>query len=177
MKKHRISQDEYQSSIYTVAFLLVLLATIVKGEFLPGFQKFFLLDGSIEDIDENRNSFYHRHRDLPTYTKDKKFLVFVLFTFTGLIGSSCAGAITKRFGALPMSVTSTTRKAGTLFISLAAPGLQNKCTVEHIMGMVVFISALFLKSCRKPKNRSFHVKEEVMSLIPASPVSKPLEKV
>ena len=141
MKKYHISQDQYQSSIYTVAFMLVLIATIVKGELIPGFQKMFLYHGTVTEIDH--------HRDNPTYTRNVKCLLLILFTFTGLFGSSCAGAITKHWGALRMSVTSTVRKAGTLFLSMAAPGFHNKCTPEHFMGICIFISALFVKSLQK----------------------------
>lgn len=151
MKKYCISQDQYQSSIYTVALALVLIGTIAKGELIPGFQKMFLHDGTVAEIDENKIGFYHHHREHPTYTKQAKFFLFFLFTFTGLFGSSCAGAITKTWGALRMSVTSTVRKAGTLFLSMAAPGFHNKCTPEHIMGICVFISALFVKSVQKRK--------------------------
>ena len=154
MKKYRISQDHYQSSIYTVAFILVFIATVVKGELIPGFQKMFLHHGTVTEIDENKIGLYHHHRDYPTYTRNVKCLLIVLFTFTGLFGSSCAGAITKHWGALRMSVTSTVRKAGTLFLSMAAPGFHNKCTPEHFMGICIFISALFVKSLQKNGNRS-----------------------
>ena len=160
MKKYRISQDQYKSSVYSVAFVLVLIATIVKGELVPGFQKMFLLDGTIQEIDENKIGFYHHHREFPTYTKGAKLFVFFLFTFTGLFGSSCAGAITKTWGALRMSVTSTVRKAGTLFLSMAAPGFHNKCTPEHIIGICVFISALFVKSFHKKFDDSSFVKRQ-----------------
>lgn len=106
-----------------------------------------LSHGSIAEIEENvTHKSYHLHREHPTYTRNTKLLILFIFTFTGLFGSSCAGAITKRFGALQMSVTSTTRKACTLFLSLAAPGFQNKCTQEHVLGMIMFISALFVKN-------------------------------
>ena len=45
-------------------------------------------------------------------------------------------------GASSMSITSTARKACTLFLSFALPGLGNKCTLEHVVGMATFITAL-----------------------------------
>lgn len=157
MKKYQLCQDQYQSSIYSVAFVLILFGTILKGEFLSGFQFVFLRHGTIAEIQENTN------QQNPSITRNTKLLLLGLFTFTGLFGSSCAGAITKRFGALRMSVTSTTRKACTLFLSLAAPGFHNKCTPEHIVGMIIFINALFVKSFSKKKQSHDHLPKAIVS--------------
>jgi len=151
MKKHQICQDRYQASVYSVSFLFVLIATIANGELVAGFQKMFLQHGTIPEIEENNIGLYHHHRENPTYTIDKKIIVLIFYTFTGLLGSSCAAAITKRFGALKTSITSTTRKAGTLFLSMVAPGFHNKCTIEHIMGVIIFVCALFVKSFKRGK--------------------------
>ena len=73
----------------------------------------------------------------------------------GFFGSSCSAAITKNFGALTMSITSTARKATTLFLSFML--FDNTCTLEHVAGIVVFISALTAKSLRrKGKRRRNH---------------------
>lgn len=168
MKKYRISQDQYQSSIYTVAFVLVLIGTIAKGELIPGFQTMFIRDGTVSEIEENKIGSYHHHREYPTYTRNVKCFIFFLFTFTGLFGSSCAGAITKTWGALRMSVTSTVRKAGTLFLSMAAPGFHNKCTPEHIVGMFIFISALFVQNFQRKKPRPISTFEPDVELEPCS---------
>lgn len=69
----------------------------------------------------------------------------------GFFGSSCSAAITKNFGALTMSITSTARKATTLFLSFML--FDNECTLEHIGGIVVFISALTAKSLRRKGKR------------------------
>jgi UAA transporter family len=69
----------------------------------------------------------------------------------GFFGSSCSAAITKNFGALTMSITSTARKAATLFLSFAL--FDNECTFEHVSGMIVFISALTAKSVRRTNKR------------------------
>jgi hypothetical protein len=151
MQQHHISQDQYQSSIYTIAFIFVLIGNISMGKFIICFTNVFLRDGTIAEIEGNISVDDAKNA---IYTRNIKFLVLFLFTFTGLLGSSCAGAITKQFGALRMSVTSTTRKATTLFISLAAPGFKNKCTSEHILGMFIFISALFVKSFNKNKTHT-----------------------
>jgi hypothetical protein len=69
-----------------------------------------------------------------------------LFSSTGFLGSSCSAFITKEFGALAMSITSTARKATTLFLSFAL--FNNVCTVEHLGGIFLFITALVGKSIR-----------------------------
>jgi len=84
----------------------------------------------------------------------------------GFFGSSCSAAITKNFGALTMSITSTTRKAGTLFLSFVI--FKNECTFEHIGGMIVFISALLAKSFRR-KNKS---RKGITSPIPSATTDK-----
>jgi UAA transporter family len=80
-----------------------------------------------------------------------KILVLALFSAMGFFGSSCSAAITKNFGALTMSITSTARKAMTLFLSFFL--FNNVCTTEHIAGIVVFIAALTTKSLRR-RNKS-----------------------
>jgi len=76
-----------------------------------------------------------------------KIAVMVLFSAMGFFGSSCSAAICKQFGALTMSITSTARKATTLFLSFFL--FNNVCTVEHVAGIVVFITALTTKSLRR----------------------------
>ena len=149
MKKHHISHDQYQASIYTVAFIIIFICTTIKGELKPGLEHIFLYNGTVSEIKQNQEL----QESQTMYTRNVKLVVVVLFTLMGLLGSSCASAITKRFGALRMSVTSTTRKAFTLFISLAAPGFHNKCTPEHIIGMIIFVSALFVKSFQTRKKQ------------------------
>ena len=79
-----------------------------------------------------------------SYTSHKKLFCTIIFVTMGFLGSSCAGAITKNFGALSMSITSTARKAVTLFLSFLF--FPKVCTFQHIFGMSIFVTALFLKS-------------------------------
>lgn len=81
-----------------------------------------------------------------------KVTMVVLFSSTGLFSSSCAAAITKHFGALAMSITSTARKATTLFLSFFL--FNNVCTSEHIVGVIIFISALTVKTLRRRNVKS-----------------------
>ena len=158
MRQYKISQDEFQSKIYSISFIAMLFATIASGEFMEAFSAFFLQHGTIAEISiQNANANGSQHTfdsqnesllsssSSFTWTIGKKIAVLVVFTMMGLCGSSCAGAITKKFGALSMSITSTTRKAFTLFISFVAFD-GNRCTGEHLVGMVVFMGALFMKS-------------------------------
>lgn len=89
-----------------------------------------------------------------TWSVPGKVAVMVLFSSMGFFGSSCSAAITKNFGALTMSITSTARKATTLFLSFFL--FNNVCTFEHLMGVFLFISALTAKSLRRGKKRRKH---------------------
>lgn len=82
-----------------------------------------------------------------TWSVPAKVGVMVLFSSMGFFGSSCSAAITKNFGALTMSITSTARKATTLFLSFFL--FNNVCTIEHLLGVLIFISALTAKSLRR----------------------------
>ena len=82
-----------------------------------------------------------------SWSVPSKIAVMILFSSMGFFGSSCSAAITKNFGALTMSITSTARKATTLFLSFFL--FNNVCTMEHIAGVVVFIAALTTKSMRR----------------------------
>ena len=145
MNKHKISQDEFQLSIYSTSFVFTFLAASLMGELTLGIKYFFLSPGTISEIDSNTF-------DDSVWLIQRKAALFIVFTFFGLCGSSCAGAITKQFGALSMSITSTARKAVTLFISLTLPGFHNKCTGEHIVGIAVFLGGLTLKNYDVQRN-------------------------
>lgn len=139
MNKHKISQDDFQLSIYSTSFVFTLVAASFMGELTSGIKYFLFSPGTISEIDNDTF-------DGSVWSVKRKAAVLICFTFFGLCGSSCAGAITKQFGALSMSITSTARKAVTLFISLTLPGFHNKCTGEHIAGIAIFLGALTLKN-------------------------------
>lgn len=143
MNKCSVSQDEFQANLYGIALVAMSIAAHAKGELIPGFRSFISTHGTIPEIESG-----HFGHDPPTWTAGRKAIVLLLFSTTGLFGSSCAGAITKRFGALAMSVTSTARKAMTLFLSFVA--FHNLCTPEHVVGIFLFLSGLLGKSiCAK----------------------------
>jgi UAA transporter family len=85
--------------------------------------------------------------DQRTWSVSGKWFCLVVFSSMGFFGSSCSAAITKNFGALTMSITSTARKAITLFLSFFIFG--NVCTSEHLVGIFIFITALTAKSLRR----------------------------
>lgn len=146
MIKHNITQDEFQFSIYSISFLGMLVFAILSDEFMVAFTYFFLRNGTISEIQSSLQ--LNDSGGIYFWNSGRKAIVMILFTLTGLCGSSCNGAITKKFGALSMSITSTSRKACTLFISfISFP--SNKCTPEHLTGMTIFISALIMKSSYK----------------------------
>jgi len=144
MRQYQVGQDEYLLQLYTIAFVAVTVAAHAKGELVSGFQHLFLWPGTVDEIQSGVGGEYQRDLNDLTWTVRQKVLVLFFFSTTGLLGSSCAGAITKRFGALTMSITSTARKAMTIFVSFVA--FHNTCTFEHVSGMTIFLFALIMKS-------------------------------
>ena len=140
MREYRVGHDEFQVLLYFLAFLAVASVALARGELIGGVQFFLFQDGTFDEIVQHE-------ADGPTdwaIGKREKILALLFFSTAGLFGSSCAGAITKHSGALAFSITSTARKAITLFLSFAL--FHNTCTLEHIAGMIIFLSALVLKS-------------------------------
>eukprot|EP00586_Coscinodiscus_wailesii_P002050 CAMPEP_0172484662 /NCGR_PEP_ID=MMETSP1066-20121228/12211_1 /TAXON_ID=671091 /ORGANISM="Coscinodiscus wailesii, Strain CCMP2513" /LENGTH=503 /DNA_ID=CAMNT_0013249325 /DNA_START=55 /DNA_END=1567 /DNA_ORIENTATION=- len=109
MKKYNVGQDEFIFRMYSIALLAITIAAFAKGELIEGF-RFMFMDGTLGELETGLN---------PTWTSSGKICVMATFATLGFFGSSCSAAITKSFGALTMSVTSTTRKATTLFLSFA----------------------------------------------------------
>jgi len=88
--------------------------------------------------------------------------VLVLFCTVGFFGSSCAACITREYGALTMSVTSTARKATTLFMSFVF--FKNVFTWEHGLGIIIFMSPLMLKSFSPSKQQ----RKAISTMVPTN---------
>ena len=144
MTQYGVGQDEFIFRMYSIALVAIIGAAAVKGDLTAGFV-WMLQPGTYDE----------QLRDVPleerTWSAGGKMAAMVLFSSMGFFGSSCAAAITKQFGALAMSITSTARKATTLFLSFLL--FDNACTYQHILGIVIFISSLTAKSLRR-KNKS-----------------------
>ena len=148
MNQFGVGQDEFIFRMYSIALIAITAAAAIQGDLVEGFY-FLMQPGTYAEMDlplEER-----------TWTVSGKWAVFILFSTMGFFGSSCSAAITKHFGALTMSITSTARKATTLFLSFAV--FENECTREHVVGIVLFIVSLIWKSWSKnkqpaPKKRS-----------------------
>lgn len=141
-----MSQDQFQLSIYSISFLAMLVATILKGEFYSGIQNFFILPGTITEI-----TALHHYQEELTWTASRNLIVMLFFTLTGLLGSFFAVALTKQFGALSTSIVSTNRKATTLLLSFMTPGFHNKCTWQYVIGMIVLLSGVSVSQFPKKK--------------------------
>lgn len=152
MNQFGVGQDEFIFRLYSIATLAILVAATFKGDVTEG-ARFLFLPGTYDEINNGEE---------PTWSVAGKIFVMVLFSTMGFFGSSCSAAITKHFGALTMSITSTARKATTLFLSFAF--FNNVCTLEHIGGIVLFITALIMKSLRasrKGRHRSHSRKKRL----------------
>jgi adenosine 3'-phospho 5'-phosphosulfate transporter B3 len=138
MNSFGVGQDEFIFRMYSIALLAITVAAAVKGDLYEG-AIFLSQPGTYAEM------------DLPmserTWSVTSKWVVIIAFSTMGFFGSSCSAAITKNFGALSMAITSTARKATTLFLSFAL--FDNECTMEHVAGIVIFMISLLWKSFAK----------------------------
>lgn len=134
MSEYNICQDEYIFYIYSFSTIVIFAAAAVRGDLLQGLQ-FITTPGTMGEIESGL---------APSWSISGKLTVMILFSTFGFFGSSCSAAITKNFGALTMSITSTSRKAATLFFSFLL--FPNHCTIEHVCGIVLFLSSLFMQA-------------------------------
>ena len=149
MNVHNLGQDELIFLLYSLAALFMFFMTVITGELSRGLT-FVLTDGSLQG------------EELPSFTSREKVLSTLVFITMGFLGSSCAGAITKHFGALSMSITSTARKVGRIFgwserstpfrsvrVSPLAPLLSHPTPTTHtLQATTLFLSfLLFPKVC------------------------------
>lgn len=166
MNNYGVGQDEFIFRMYSIALIAITAAAAVQGDLVEGFY-FLTQPGTYAEM------------DLPlserTWSVGGKWGAMILFSTMGFFGSSCSAAITKNFGALTMSITSTARKATTLFLSFAL--FDNECTMEHVVGIVVFIGSLIWKSLAKrpPHQRSKKQKSETPRNVPSGGVEASLE--
>lgn len=144
MTEYGVGQDEFIFRMYSIALIAISAAAAVKGDLTEGIV-WMLQPGTYAEQQSN----------VPiedrAWSASAKLFTMILFSSMGFFGSSCSAAITKQFGALTMSITSTARKATTLFLSFML--FDNECTFEHIVGIVIFISALTTKSLRRKGKR------------------------
>lgn len=141
MIQHNMGQDEFIYNLYSIATCGLIAAATVKGDLHDGL-RYITTPGTWDEIQSNS--------EVRSWNVLSKFMVLFLFSSAGFFGSSCSALITKEFGALTMSITSTARKAMTLFLSFAL--FNNVCTLEHVSGIFLFIIALVAKSLRVSKS-------------------------
>lgn len=144
MNKYNVGQDEFIFRMYSIALIAIVAAATAKGDLAEG-MVWIMQPGTYEEQQKNVPL------DERSWSSSGKITVIVLFSSMGFFGSSCAAAITKQFGALSMSITSVSRKATTLFLSFLL--FDNECTYQHIVGIIIFISALTTKSIRRKNKR------------------------
>jgi len=143
MKNYGVGQDEFIFRMYSIALVAITAAAAIKGDLQMGMM-WMMQPGTYDEMKQGATA------EDATWSVFGKFAVILLFSSMGFFGSSCSAAITKNFGALTMSITSTARKATTLFLSFFI--FNNVCTPEHLVGVVIFIAALTAKSLRRRKD-------------------------
>ncbi|GMH64533.1 hypothetical protein TrLO_g13465 [Triparma laevis f. longispina] len=155
MNNWDLGQDEFILALYVLAGVIMGGVAWGSGEMGEGVR--FL--GGGESMEGFRGG-----EGGEVYDSKTKIICLTLFCTFGYLGSSCAGAITKHFGALSMSITSTARKAVTLFLSFLI--FPKECSGMHIVGMVTFVGALGVKGSKSrvrkyEKEKSGGKREEV----------------
>mmetsp|Transcript_24994 Transcript_24994/g.58652 ORF Transcript_24994/g.58652 Transcript_24994/m.58652 type:complete len:489 (-) Transcript_24994:40-1506(-) len=143
MNQYNVGQDEFIFRMYSIALIVIVAAAATKGDLTEGMV--WIRQPGTYDEQQQNIPFEQR-----SWSSSEKIMVMILFSSMGFFGSSCAAAITKQFGALSMSITSVSRKATTLFLSFLL--FDNECTHQHVLGIIIFISALTTKSIRR-KNK------------------------
>ena len=165
MNRYDVGQDEFIFRSYSIACLAIAIAAALEGDLSKGF-RFLTVPGTWDEVERSLN--YNRlesnildgNMSSPsTWNVVNKICVITLFSTMGFLSSSCSSAITKEFGALTTSITSTARKATTLFLSFALFG--NVCTFEHIMGIILFICGLIAKSLRASSHNMDHARRYI----------------
>ncbi|KAL3816994.1 hypothetical protein ACHAXA_010114 [Cyclostephanos tholiformis] len=140
MNQYQVGQDEYIFRLYSIATFFIFIAAGIKGDLRDGFA-YLARPGTLKEIEEGLE---------PTWSIFGKVFTIALLSLSGFLGSSCSAAITKSFGALTSSITSTARKAATIFLSFALFP-NNNCTLEHVGGIFFFVASLVAKSLRHSK--------------------------
>jgi hypothetical protein len=74
---------------------------------------------------------------------------------------SCFAALTKRFGALTSAITSTTRKGLTLVLSYLCFPTDKSVTLGHVLGAMIFLGGLLMKSVQKHEPHPHHQPPQV----------------
>jgi hypothetical protein len=75
--------------------------------------------------------------------------VVVLFCSCGYFGVTCVAAMTKKFGALASTMTTTARKALTLFLSFFL--FPKPAMLLHVFGGILFVLGLSIKTIPTPQ--------------------------
>lgn len=144
MNKYKVGHDSFQLNLSLIASIVLAVISMLNGQFEEGVS-FFLTPGSMAEIETGA---------FPTWSPMAKILTMFLFSSFGLFGASCAGAITKTYGAFYMSLTTTSRKASSLMVSFAF--FPNTLTFQHALGITIFMAALVFKSVIKLKENSLN---------------------
>ena len=165
MKSYGIGQDELIFRMFSLALIAVTAAATFKGDLHVGLL-WLLRPGTYDEWKEGVGA------DEVTWSVPGKIAMIVLFSSMGFFGSSCSAAITKNFGALAMSMTSTARRATTLFISFFM--FDNECTYKHVAGVTIFMVALSMKSVVS-RSKGMKPTKTPLSPPPTRPLSVDLE--
>ena len=127
MRKYDASHDELIFYSYGFGSIVLLFFSIVSMELRDGI------------------AFLHQQGATAT-------CCLVVFCSCGYFGVTCVAALTKKFGALTSTMTTTARKALTLFLSFFI--FPKPATMMHVFGGILFVVGLTIKAVPSSRQKS-----------------------
>ena len=154
--RYQPSEEELVYASYSGGSLLLLIISLVTGEFRAGFAFLADTDGPWDRAVAGGGGGGGGARDgdgagdgaieAASGMAHAPFIVFI-FSATGFAGVSAVAALTKRFGALVAALTTTARKAVTIALSFLL--FPKPFCAQHLVGAAVFLCAVVLKAREK----------------------------
>jgi drug/metabolite transporter (DMT)-like permease len=131
MKDYNVCQDEFIFQVYSLATCAIAVVAAMVGELdegvlwmsTPGTYQDFLLDEAE-----------------PAWSAPGKWAVVLLFGLSGYMALYFSQTLVKHFGALTMSITNTSRRSTTMFLSVFL--FDNVLTLTHLLGIFMFAVGL-----------------------------------
>jgi drug/metabolite transporter (DMT)-like permease len=127
MKEYNVCQDEFIFQVYSLATCAVAVVAAMVGELDEGVL-WMSTPGTYQD-------FVHEEPE-SSWSVPRKWAVVLLFGLSGYMALYFTQTLVKHFGALTMSITTTSRRATTMFLSFFL--FDNLLTATHLIGMFLF---------------------------------------
>jgi hypothetical protein len=144
MKQYNVCQDEFIFQVYSLATCAVAVVAAMVGELDEGIL-WMGNPGTYQDFVLNEPE--------STWSVPGKWAVIALFCLSGYMALYFTQTLVKHFGALTMSITTTSRRATSMFLSTFL--FDNLLTGTHLIGVFLFslglIGKVFLQFSTGPR--------------------------